>query len=131
VRPGSIVGAMTGESSLSGSDIGKIDIFPSFALVEVTSPIDNRSMEKLGRAVIGGRRLNLREDTGPKSGPRRGGEGRFAKESFGDRRPGKGFRDKARGERGGEKSFSGRPRREGEWTERRASAPSRPRQPRY
>ncbi|MGO1173234.1 MAG: DbpA RNA binding domain-containing protein, partial [Actinomycetaceae bacterium] len=102
VRPASIVGALTGESSLRGSDIGKIDIFPSFALVEVTADLDARSQEKLARAVVGGRRLNLREDSGPRGG-----------------KPGGGF-----------KAGAGRGAPRGRGDDRRG-APSRPRQPRY
>ena len=49
VRPQDLVGAITGESSLSGRDIGAIEISDRFALVEVPQPRSTRSSPRCGR----------------------------------------------------------------------------------
>lgn len=66
VSPGAIVGAITGEGGLSGSQLGRINIFPSFSLVEIDSTLDRDTLEKLSRARVAGRKLNIRKDTGPR-----------------------------------------------------------------
>ncbi|MDO5719807.1 MAG: DEAD/DEAH box helicase [Actinomycetaceae bacterium] len=70
VNPGAIVGAITGEGGVTGSDLGKIDIFPSFSLVELSGELSEHAAGRIGRATIAGRRLRIREDTGP-TRPRR------------------------------------------------------------
>ncbi|MDO4791628.1 MAG: DEAD/DEAH box helicase [Buchananella hordeovulneris] len=66
--PGAIVGAITGETGLSGSDVGKIDIFPSFSLVEISADLSPEARRRLHKAVVAGRQLRLREDDGPRGG---------------------------------------------------------------
>ena len=66
VTPAGIVGALTGESKLRGTDIGKIDIFPSFSLVDIDEPLGGSDLAKLGRAVVAGRELRITEDQGPR-----------------------------------------------------------------
>ena len=70
INPAGIVGAITGEGGLRGSDIGKIDIFPSFSLVDITAPLDSRQLDRIGSAHVAGRRLNIAEDRGPRGGGR-------------------------------------------------------------
>ncbi len=41
-QPGAIVGALTNEGGLTGKDLGKIDIFPGFSLVEIATELDPR-----------------------------------------------------------------------------------------
>lgn len=65
VNPGAIVGAITGEGGVTGSELGKIDIFPSFSLVELSGELSDHAANRIGRATIAGRRLRIREDTGP------------------------------------------------------------------
>ena len=42
MRPGDILGALTGDLGFSGEDIGKINIHPTHAYVNVNSPLLNR-----------------------------------------------------------------------------------------
>ncbi|MBL0887730.1 DEAD/DEAH box helicase [Myceligenerans indicum] len=64
VNPGGIVGALTNEGGLTGSDVGKIDIFGSFSLVDITAPLDEPTMDRLGRARVSGRALRIQVDRG-------------------------------------------------------------------
>src|SRR5699024_4019140 len=54
-RPPGIVGALTGEGGLHGKDIGKIQIFPNFALVQIRGALPPEQMERISRAKVGGR----------------------------------------------------------------------------
>ena len=71
VQPGAIVGAITGESHLRGADVGRIQIFPSFSLVDISADVDEATRSKLGRAVVAGRALRLRVDEGPGTSARK------------------------------------------------------------
>jgi ATP-dependent RNA helicase DeaD len=73
VQPGAIVGAITGEGGLRGADLGKIDIFPSFSLVEIASELDPETSRRIGAARVAGRPLRIRPDAGPRSTGARGG----------------------------------------------------------
>lgn len=66
VSPGSIVGAITGESKVKGSELGRIDIFPSFSLVEMKYELDNKTRKRIGQARLAGRALNISRDNGPR-----------------------------------------------------------------
>jgi ATP-dependent RNA helicase DeaD len=79
VSPGGIVGAITGEIGLRGSDVGKIDIFPSFSLVDLNTPLSRSDMDRLSRATVSGRALRISEDRG---GPPRGGSVRPKRERY-------------------------------------------------
>lgn len=65
VKPGSIVGAITGESGLRSSQLGRIDIYPSFSIVEFAHELDETTMRKIARAKVQGRELNISRDRGP------------------------------------------------------------------
>ena len=65
VKPGAIVGAITGEGGLNGSDIGHIDIYPTFSLVEIHTDISPSAMGRIAKAHVSGRALRIREDQGP------------------------------------------------------------------
>ena len=67
VQPGAIVGAITGEGGLRGSDLGKIDIFPSFSLVEINSDLSPDVSRRIGAARVAGRPLRIRPDAGPRN----------------------------------------------------------------
>ena len=72
VQAGAIVGAITGEGGLRGSDLGKIDIFPSFSLVEIRPELNTETQRRIGAARVAGRALRIRPDTGPRGrGPKR------------------------------------------------------------
>ncbi len=76
-RPNAIVGALTGEGGLRGSDVGKIEIFSSFSLVEISAPISPENTRRIGTARVAGQTLKIRPDggrpgrTSRHSGPRR------------------------------------------------------------
>lgn len=60
LRPGDIVGALTGAGGLAKEDIGKIDLFPTRACVAVARSVDKGLPETLRRSGIKGRRPRLR-----------------------------------------------------------------------
>ena len=68
VRPGAIVGAITNEGGVDGGDLGKIDIYPSFSLVEISGGLHPESSSRISRATVAGRKLRIREDDGAPSG---------------------------------------------------------------
>ncbi|WP_435735883.1 DEAD/DEAH box helicase [Cellulosimicrobium sp. PMB13] len=63
-QPGGIVGALTNEAGLNGSDVGKIDIFPSFSLVDIAAPLDDATLDRISRARVAGKFLRIRLDEG-------------------------------------------------------------------
>lgn len=73
VKPGAIVGAITGEGGLKGGDVGHIDILQSFSLVEMARPLSPETIRRIAKARVSGRTLRIREDEGPgkKSGKKR------------------------------------------------------------
>ena len=81
-RPPGIVGAMTGEGGLHGKDIGKIQIFPHFSLVQIRGSLSPEQMDRISRAKLGGRELRIGPDRGPRGGkgPRRDGERPFRRD---------------------------------------------------
>ncbi|HET6965070.1 MAG TPA: DEAD/DEAH box helicase [Acidimicrobiales bacterium] len=62
VRPQDLVGAITGESSLSGRDIGAIEISGRFSLVEVPEGAADEVIHSLRGAKIRGRRVTVRRE---------------------------------------------------------------------
>lgn len=68
LQPGALVGALTGEGGLNGKDVGKIDIFGSFALVDIPGGLTADAVDRLARARVAGRPLRIRLDTGPRPG---------------------------------------------------------------
>jgi len=76
VGPGNIVGAIANEANIDISDIGDIQIRPTFSLVELPEKLSHKQEEALKNAVVGGRKLNLRLDRGaPKSFGQRASHG--------------------------------------------------------
>jgi ATP-dependent RNA helicase DeaD len=65
VRPQDLVGAITGETTLSGRDIGAIEISDRFALVEVPSAAADEVVAALRATQIKGRKATVRRDRGP------------------------------------------------------------------
>jgi ATP-dependent RNA helicase DeaD len=65
VRPQDLVGAITGESSLSGRDIGAIEIADRFSLVEVPQAAADEVVAALRKTQIKGRKATVRLDRGP------------------------------------------------------------------
>ena len=62
VRPQDLVGAITGESPLSGRDIGAIEIADRFSLVEVPEPMADEVVAALRATTIKGRKANVRRE---------------------------------------------------------------------
>ncbi|MFT3942502.1 MAG: DEAD/DEAH box helicase [Ancrocorticia sp.] len=72
VKPGAIVGALTHEGGLRGSDLGQIDIYPTFSLIEIGVPLSSETRKRISEARVSGRELLISEDSGPGGGERRG-----------------------------------------------------------
>lgn len=88
-QPSGIVGALTNEGGLSGKDLGKIDIFPSFSLVDISAPLDSETIDKISRARVAGKALRIKLDDGPAPTrtPRAGGAPAGRREERLDRKP--------------------------------------------
>jgi ATP-dependent RNA helicase DeaD len=62
IRPGDLVGAITGETGLKGRDIGSIEIHQRFALVEVPESAAEEVVQALRATMIKGRKATVRRD---------------------------------------------------------------------
>ena len=76
VVPGAVVGALTHEGGLNGSQIGAIDIRPTFTLVGLPENLPAGTLDKLSNTQINGAPIRIQEDRGP-GGARSGGGNRF------------------------------------------------------
>jgi ATP-dependent RNA helicase DeaD len=65
VRPGDLVGAIANETSLTGKQIGAIDIAPKFSLVEVPEHAADEVVSALRSSTIKGRKATVRRDQRP------------------------------------------------------------------
>ncbi|MGW9194371.1 DEAD/DEAH box helicase [Micromonospora chersina] len=90
VRPQDLVGAITGETGISGRDIGSIEIADRFSLVEVPHGVADEVIQGLRGSTIKGRKATVRRD--------RDGDGGGERRVDGDRRERRG-RDGDGGER--------------------------------
>ncbi|MFC0677352.1 ATP-dependent RNA helicase DbpA [Lysobacter korlensis] len=59
LRPGDILGALTGEAGLKADMIGKIDVFPTRSYVAVARAQADRAVERLRAGKIKGRRFRV------------------------------------------------------------------------
>jgi ATP-dependent RNA helicase DeaD len=80
VRPAGIVGAITAEGGLTGRDLGRIDIFDTYSLVEIGGHISPAAFGRISNAKVSGQSLKIQLDTSPhtggaSTGPRRTGPG--------------------------------------------------------
>jgi ATP-dependent RNA helicase DeaD len=66
IRPNDLVGAIAGESSLRGRDVGAIEIFDAFSLVEVPEASVDEVVAALRRTTLRGRKPTVRRDRGPR-----------------------------------------------------------------
>jgi ATP-dependent RNA helicase DeaD len=71
VRPQDLVGAVAGETRLTGRDVGAIEITDAFSLVEVPSDAVDEVVEALRTTRIKGRKVKVRRDRESGRGPRR------------------------------------------------------------
>ncbi|EIK98610.1 ATP-dependent RNA helicase DbpA [Pseudomonas sp. M47T1] len=60
VRPGDILGALTGDAGIPGAQVGKIAIFDFQAYVAVERGIANQALQRLNNGKIKGRSLRVR-----------------------------------------------------------------------
>jgi len=71
VKPGAIVAVLTNEGGLRGQDLGRIEMFANFCIVEIGPELSRHTIQKLQKAKVAGRQLGLRPDTGQPSKPAR------------------------------------------------------------
>jgi ATP-dependent RNA helicase DeaD len=62
IRPGDLVGAITGETRLSGRDIGTINIAESHAIVEIPDDAVDEVIDAMRRTTIRGKKVKARRD---------------------------------------------------------------------
>ncbi len=60
VRPGDILGALTGEKGIAGEQVGKINIMHNRAFVAVNTAVANKALDKLSRGKLKGRSFKVR-----------------------------------------------------------------------
>jgi len=102
VKPGSIVGAIAGEGGIDGRDIGHIEIYPTFSLVDITADLSGEQLSRISRGYVSGRQLRIRVDEGPGArGERDGSERRDYDRDFRGRGGQGGDHDSRYGDRGG------------------------------
>jgi len=61
LRPGDILGALTGEAGLAGGQVGKIALFDFQALVAVERGVARQALKRLSEGKIKGRSLRVRQ----------------------------------------------------------------------
>ena len=61
VRPGDILGALTGEAGLPGSQIGKIDIFDMSSYVAIDRSAARQALNYLSSGKVKGRSIRARK----------------------------------------------------------------------
>jgi len=69
VRPGDIVGAIANEADVPGKAIGAIDIYDRFTFVELPAQYRDQVLQRMARATLRGRPMEIRVAT-PESSPR-------------------------------------------------------------
>jgi len=60
LRPGDILGALTGEGGIAGKEVGKINISDNWAYVAVGRDVVKSALKKLGQGRLKGRRFRVR-----------------------------------------------------------------------
>lgn len=99
VRRGDLVGAIAGEGGIAGSQIGKIELRDSHAIVEIESDVAAEVIGRVNGTNIRGKRVSAREDRGPDV-EGSGGRGRGARGDRPARGGAAGRGSTGRGERG-------------------------------
>jgi len=64
IRPQDLVGAICGETSLSGREVGSIEITDKFSIVEVPEPAADEVITALRASTIKGKKATIRKDRG-------------------------------------------------------------------
>ncbi|MEO9079684.1 MAG: DbpA RNA binding domain-containing protein, partial [Rhodanobacter sp.] len=60
LRPGDILGALTGDAGLGATDVGKIDVFATRAYVAISRPLASKALERLRAGKVKGRNFRVR-----------------------------------------------------------------------
>ena len=60
VRPGDLLGALTGDAGLPGTAVGKIDVFPTRSYIAIAREWHNKAVERLRAGTIKGRKCRIR-----------------------------------------------------------------------
>ena len=71
LRPGDILGALTGKGGIAGEQVGKINVFADAAYVAVEQGVLQAALNKLSYGKIKGRSIKVREVTGQPANSRR------------------------------------------------------------
>ncbi len=90
IRAQEIISAITTEAGIPGSQVGRVEVRDTHAIVEVASAVAELVVSKIGGAVVRGRKIQARIDAPkedrpvrsgppPRSGPPRGGADRPAR----------------------------------------------------
>lgn len=61
VRPGDILGALTGENGISGKQVGKIQLFPNKSYVAVSRDVAQYALRKISEGKLKGRTFRVRQ----------------------------------------------------------------------
>jgi ATP-dependent RNA helicase DeaD len=64
IRPGDLVGAITGEAHITSRQLGKIQIGPHHSLVEVPEPLAERVIRALRGTTLRGRKVDVKRHKG-------------------------------------------------------------------
>jgi ATP-dependent RNA helicase DeaD len=72
VGPGDLVGAISGEAGVKGSQVGKIEVRDTFSLVEVEQGVAERVIRALNGTTVRGRSARVDYDRGSRPGGRGG-----------------------------------------------------------
>jgi ATP-dependent RNA helicase DeaD len=86
VRPGDLVGAITGEAGIKGDQVGRVDIRDTFSVVEVAAAVADKVIHALNGTTMRGR--SLRVDYDRKGAGGSGAEGGRSTGPRGPRKPG-------------------------------------------
>ncbi len=62
VRPGDLVGAITGESGIESSSLGKIQVTENFSIVEVPTEHADDIISAVGASGLRGKKVIVRRD---------------------------------------------------------------------
>jgi ATP-dependent RNA helicase DbpA len=60
LRPGDLLGALTGDAALPAAAVGKIDVFPTRTYVAITREWHDEAFRRLSEGKIKGRRFRVR-----------------------------------------------------------------------
>jgi ATP-independent RNA helicase DbpA len=61
LRPGDLLGALTGDAALPATAVGKIDIFPTRSYVAIARDWHRKALERLRGGKIKGRKIRVRQ----------------------------------------------------------------------